>query len=175
MYFQYLILIIVNMEMEISWKKKGRKSSLTLYRRSQQFHVKNKHDTVAQNYHDNYGHGNMPTTSKPTLQTTCGVQTTSSMAKLAIASVQTKSKSTTSLSCQTDSKSKKSAGTQYTKPKYKRHELQKEFLDEKFLDSLCQFLSRTGQLRDFMHLTKGLVDKTVDQNNIAWQAVLHLG
>ena len=53
--------------------------------------------------------------------------------------------------------------------------LQKEFLDEKFQDSLCQFLSRTGQLRDFLNLTKGFVEETVDPNNMAWKAVLHLG
>ena len=106
MYFQYLILIIVNMEMEKSWKKKGRKSRLTLCRRSQQFHVKNKHETVHQNDHGHYDHGNIQMTSKPTLQTTCGVQTTSSMAKLSVAPVQTKRRSTTSFSCQTDSKSK---------------------------------------------------------------------
>ena len=69
----------------------------------------------------------------------------------------------------------KSVSTQYTKAKSKRNELQKEFLDEKFQDSLCQFLSRTGQLRDFLNLTKDLVEETVDHNNMAWKAVLHLG
>ena len=71
--------------------------------------------------------------------------------------------------------SRKSVSTQYTKAKRQKNGLQKEFLDEKFQDSLCQFLSRTGQLRDFLNLTKGLVEKTVDPNNMAWQAVLHLG
>ena len=36
-------------------------------------------------------------------------------------------------------------------------------------------MSRTGQLRDFLNLTKGLVDSTVDANNMEWQAVLHSG
>ena len=36
-------------------------------------------------------------------------------------------------------------------------------------------MSRTGQLRDFLNLTKGLVEETVDHNNMAWKAVLHLG
>ena len=48
-------------------------------------------------------------------------------------------------------------------------------MDEKFQDSLCQFLSRTDQLRDFLNLTKGLLEETVDPNNMAWKAVLHLG
>ena len=109
--------------MEKSQKKKRTKSWLTLYRRSQQFCVKNKKERVYHNDHCEYEHGNMLTSSKPTLRTTCGVQTISSMAKIAVASVQTKRKSTTSLSCQTDSKSKKSASTQYTKQNYKRSEL----------------------------------------------------
>ena len=78
--------------MEKSWKKKGTKSQLTLCRRSQQFCVKNKKECVYHNDHCEYERGNMPTSSKPTLQTICGVQTTSSMAKIAVASVQTKRK-----------------------------------------------------------------------------------
>ena len=109
------------------------------------------------------------------MRTTCGVQTTCSMSKITVASVQTKSKCTKSLHCQTESKARKSISTQYTKIKSKRNELQKEFLDMKFQDSLCQFLSRTGQLRDFLNLTKGLVEETVDHNNMAWKVVLHLG
>ena len=70
---------------------------------------------------------------------------------------------------------RKSVSTQYTKGKSKRNELKKEFLDEKFQDSLCQFLSRTGQLRDFLNLKKGLLVETVDSNNMAWKAVLHFG
>ena len=107
--------------------------------------------------------------------TTSGVQTTCSMSKIAVASIQTKSKCTKSLHCQTESTARKSVSTQYTKAKSKRNELQKEFLDEKFQDSLCQFLSRTGQLRNFLNLTKGLVEETVDHNNMASKAVLHLG
>ena len=134
------------METEKSQKKKGTKSQLTLYRRSQQFCVKNKKECVNHNDHCEYEHGNMLTSSKPTLRTTRGVQTTSSMAKIAVASVKTKRKSTTSLSCQTDSKSNKSAGTQYTKRNYKRSELQKEFLDENFLVcvNFCQELVSLG-------------------------------
>ena len=94
---------------------------------------------------------------------------------MAVASVQTKSKCTQSLHCQTEKPKRKSVSTQYTKAKSKRSEIQKEFIDEKFQDSLCQFLSRTGQLRDFLNLTKGLLDERVDSNNMAWQAVLHLG
>ena len=127
--------------------------------------------------HHDHGddHGNIPTTSKYKMHTTCGVQTTCSMLKIAVASVQTKSKCTKSLHRQTESKARKSVSTQYTKAKSKRNELQKEFLDEKFQDSLCQFLSRTGQLRDFLNLTKCLVEETVDHNNMAWITVLHLG
>ena len=117
---------------------------------------------------------NVPTTSKYKMRTTCGVQTTCSMLKMAVGSIQTKSKCTKSLHCQTESTARKSVSTQYTKAKSKRNEIQKEFLDEKFQDSLCQFLSRTGQLRDFLNLTKGLLVETVDSNNMAWQAVLHL-
>ena len=109
------------------------------------------------------------------MHTICGVQTTCSMSKISVASVQTKSKCTKTLHCQTESKPKKSVSTQCTKSKSKRNELQKEFLDEKFQDSLCQFLLRTGQLRHFMNLTKGLVEETVDPNNMVWKAVLHLG
>ena len=106
---------------------------------------------------------------------TYGVQTTCSMPKIAVAFIQTKSKSTKSLHCQTELTARKSVSTQYTKAISKRNELQKEFLDETFQDSLCQFLSRTGQLRDFLNLTKGLLEETVDHNNMAWKAVIHLG
>ena len=109
------------------------------------------------------------------MHTTCGVQRTSSMSEIVVASVQTNIKCTKSLHCQTESTSRKSVSTQYTKAICKENYLQKEFWDEKFQDSLYQFLSRTGQLRDFFNLTKGLVDNTVDANNMAWQAVLHLG
>ena len=94
---------------------------------------------------------------------------------MAVASVQTQSKCTQSLHCQTEKPKRKLVSTQYTKAKSKRNELQKEFLDKKFQDSLSQFLSRTGQLRDFLNLTKGLLDERVDSNNMAWQTVLHLG
>ena len=94
---------------------------------------------------------------------------------MAVASVQTKSKCKKSLHCQMEKRTRKLVSTQYTKAKSKRNELQKDFLDEKFQDSLCQFLSRTGQLRDFLNLTKGLLDETVNCNNMAWKAVLHLG
>ena len=81
---------------------------------------------------------------------------------------------TRSLYCQTE-KNNKEVSTQCTKQKIKIDALQKEFLDEKFQESLCNFLSRTGQLRDFLNLKKGLVDERLDSNNMAWQAVLHLG
>ena len=111
------------------------------------------------------------------MRTTYEVPTTCSMSKMAVVSVQTKSKCTKSLQvhCQTEKATRKSVSTQYTKAKCKRSELQKEFLDEKFQDSLCQFLSRTDQLRDLLNLTKGFLDETVDSNNMAWKAVLHLG
>ena len=108
------------------------------------------------------------------MHTACEVQTTCRMPKVAVASVQTKSKCTQSLHCQTEKPKRKLISTQYTKAKSKRNELQKEFIDEKFQDSLCQFLSRTGQLRYFVNLKKGLGER-VDCNNMAWQAVLHLG
>ena len=136
-------------------------------------HVQSKHDDVPHHDHGD-DHGNIPTTSKYKMHIS-GVQTTCSMSKITVASVQTKSKCTKSLHCQTESTARKSVSTQYRKAKLKRNELQKEFLDEKFQDSLCQFLSRTGQLRDFLNLTKGLVEETVDHNNMAWKAVLHLG
>ena len=136
--------------------------------------VQTKYDTIPHHDHGD-DQGNISTTSKYKMHTTCEVQTTSSMSKMAVASIQTKSKCTKSLHCQTEKPARKSVSTQYTKAKRKRNELQKEFLDEKFQDSLCQFLSRTGQLRDFLNLTKGLVDKTLDSNNMAWKAVLHLG
>ena len=101
--------------METSQKKKGTKLWLTLHIRSHQFHVKNQKECV---YHDDnceYEHGKMPTSSKPILWTTCGIQTTSNMAKFSVASVPTKGKSTTSRCCQTDPKSRKLAGTQYCK------------------------------------------------------------
>ena len=97
------------------------------------------------------------------------------MSNIVVASIKTKSKCTKSLHYQTESKARKSVSAQYTKAKSKRNELQKEFLDEKFQDNLCQFLSRTGQLRDFLNLTKGFVEETVDHNNMVGKAVLHLG
>ena len=110
-----------------------------------------------------------------TMHTTCGVQTTCSMSKTSVASVQTRTLGTRSLYCQTEKTTTKSVSKQCTKQKIKIDALQKEFLDEKFQESLCNFLSRTGQLRDFLNLTKGLVDERLDSNNMAWQAVLHLG
>ena len=74
-------------------------------------------------------HGIVPTTSKYKMHTTCEVQTTCSMSKMAVASVQTKSKCTKSLHCQAESTARESVSTQYTKAKSKRNELQKEFPD----------------------------------------------
>ena len=113
------------MDMDKTCKKKGKKSSLSLYRRSAKFHVKHhlqskaghtKHDDAT--HHDN-GDDHV-TTSKYKMRTTCGVQETSSMSKIAVASVQTKSKCTKSLHCQTESTSRKSDSTQYTKAKSKK-------------------------------------------------------
>ena len=129
-----------------------------------------KHDDAADHDHGD----NHVATSHYKMHTTCEVQTTCSMSKIAVVSVQTKSKCTKSLHCQTESTSRKSVSTQYTKAKSKKNELQKEFMDEKFQDSLCQFLSRTGQLRNFLNLTKGLVEETVHPTNMAWKAILHL-
>ena len=104
LYFQYIIVKVVIMDTEKTQKKKGKKSSLTLYRRSEKFHVT--HPTrskVAHTKHDdaaNDDHGdNHVTTSHYKMHTTCGVQTTCSMSKIAVASVQTKSKCTKSLHC----------------------------------------------------------------------------
>ena len=168
------------MDTDKTCKKKGRKSSLSLYRRSEKFCITHPLQSKAwDTKHDDATHHDLAddhvTPSKSKMRTTCGVQTTSSMPKIAVASVQTKIKCTKSLHCQTESMSRKSVSTQYTKTIGKENYLQKEFQDEKFQDSLCQFLSRTGQLRDFLNLTKGLVENTVDTNNMAWQAVLHLG
>ena len=168
------------MDTKKTHKKKGRKSSLSLYRRSEKFCITHplqskagdtKHDDAT--HHDHADDHVTP--SKYKMHTTCKVQTTSSMSKIAVASVQTKIKCTKSLHCQTESMSKKSVSTQYTKVICKENYLQEEFRDEKFQDSLCQFLSRTGELRDFLNLTKGLVNNTVDANNITWPALLHLG
>ena len=60
------------------------------------------------------------------------------------------------------------------KQKVKEMSFKKNF-SEKFQDSLCQFLSRTGQLKDFLYLTKGLIEETVDPDDMAWKAVLYLG
>ena len=127
MNFQYILVTVVIMDTEKTWKKKGRKSSVTLYRQSQQFHVKNplqsqcvqaKHDAVP--HHDHVDdHGNILTTSKYKMHTTCEVQTTCSISKMAVASVQTKSKCTKSLHCQTEKPARKSVSTQYTKAKSK--------------------------------------------------------
>ena len=68
-------------------EKEGDKIPVNIYGRSQQFCVKNKKECVYHNDHCEYEHGNMPMSSKPTLWTTCGVQTISSMAKIAVASV----------------------------------------------------------------------------------------
>ena len=113
------------MDTDKTCKKKGKKSSLSLYRRSEKFRVKHllqskaehtKHDDAA--HHD---HGNdHVTTSKYKMCTTHGVQTTSSTSKIAVASVQTKSKCTKSLHCQTESTSRKSVSTQYIKAKSKK-------------------------------------------------------
>ena len=165
LYFQHILVRIAIMDTGKTWKKKRKKSSLTLYRRSQ------KHDDAADHDHGD----NHVTTSHYKMCTTCGAQTTCSMSKIAVASVQINSKCTKSFHFQTESTSRKSVSTQYTKTKGKKNELQKEFMNEKFQDSLCQFLSRTGQLRDFLNLIKGLVEETVDPNNMAWKAVLHLG
>ena len=51
------------MEMETSWKKKGTKLWLTLYRRSHQFHVKNQTERVYHDDHCEYEHGKMLTSS----------------------------------------------------------------------------------------------------------------
>ena len=114
------------------------------------------HDDAAHHDHGN-NHGNVPTTSKYKMCTTCGVHMTSSMSKNAVASIQTKSKCTKSLHHQTESTARKLVSIQYTKANRKRNELQKEFPDDKFQDIFCQFLSRTGQLKDFLDLTKGLI------------------
>ena len=101
-------------------KKKGRKSSLSLYRRSEKFHITHplqskagdtKHDDEAHQYHAD----DHVTPLKYKMHTTCGVQATSSMSKIAVASVQTKIKFTKSHHCQTESMSRKSVSTQYTK------------------------------------------------------------
>ena len=78
------------MDTEKMGKKKGRKSSLTLYRSSKQFHVKNPvQNNCVQAKHDPNDHaddhGNVPTTSKHKMHTTCQVQTTCSMSKMAVA------------------------------------------------------------------------------------------
>ena len=74
------------MDMNKTCKKKGEKSSLSLYRRSVKFCVKHhlqskaghtKHDDAAHHDHDD----DHVTTSKYKMHTTCGVQTTSSMSK----------------------------------------------------------------------------------------------
>ena len=136
--------------------------------------VHTKHVDIA--HHDYYGHDHVSkTTAMYIMHTTCGVQTTCSMSKMSVASVQTRTLGTRSLYCQTEKTTKKSVSTQCPKQKIKIDVLQKEFLDEKFQESLCNFLSRTGQLRDFLNLTKGLVDERLDSKNMAWQAVLHLG
>ena len=120
LYFQYILVNVIIMDTEKTWKKKGRKSSLTLHRQSQQFCVKNplhsqcvqaKHDTAPHHDHD-HDHGNFPTMSKYKMCTTCGVQTACSMLKIAVASIQTKSKCTKSLHCQTEWKARKSVSTQ---------------------------------------------------------------
>ena len=142
LYFQYILVRDVIMDTEKTWKKEGKKSSLTQYRRSEKFHVTHPMQSkVAHTKHvyaTDHDHGdNHATTSHYKMHTTCGVQTTCSMSKIAVASVQIKSKCTKSLHCQTESTSKKSVSTQYTKTKSKKNELQKEFMDEKFRDSLC--------------------------------------
>ena len=133
------------MDTDKTCKKKGRKSHLSLYRRSEKFCTTHplqskagdtKHDDAA--HHDHADDHVTP--SKYKMCTTCGVQTTSSMSKIAVASVQTKIKFTKSLHCQTEPMSRKSVSTQYTKAICKENYLQKEFWDEKFQDSLCQGL-----------------------------------
>ena len=144
------------METEKSQKKKGKQSSLSLYRRSGQFHQQNLipskvvHTKHLDATHHDHGHDHVsPTTSEYKIRTTCGVQTTCSMFKMSVASVQTRTLGTKSLYCQTEKKTTKLVSTQCTKAKNKIDDLKKEFLDEKFQESLCNFLSRTGQLRDF--------------------------
>ena len=102
------------MDTEKTQKKKGNKSSSTLYRRSEKFGVTHPMQSkVAHTKHDDatdHDHGdNHVTTSHYKMRTTCGVQTTCSMSSIAVASVQTKSKCTKSLHCQTESTSRKSA------------------------------------------------------------------
>ena len=91
------------MDTDKTRKKKGRKSSLSLYR-SEKFCVTHplqskagdtKHDDATHQYHAD----DHVIPSKYKMQTTCGVQTTSSMSKIAVASVQTKIKHTKSLHC----------------------------------------------------------------------------
>ena len=170
------------MKTDKSWKKNCKRSSLSLYRRSGKFCEQNPipskvvHTKHVDTAHHDYGHDHVSkTTAKYTMRTTCGVQTTCGMSKMSIASVQTRTLGTRSLYGQIEKTTRKSVSTQCTKQKIKIDALQKEFLDEKLQESLCNFLSRTGKLRDFLNLTKGLVDERLDSNNMAWQAVLHLG
>ena len=120
--FQYILVKLI-METDKSWKKNCKRSSLSLYRQSGKCHEQNpipskvvhtKH--VDTTHHDYYGHDHVSkTTAMYTMHTTSGVQTTCSMSKMSIASVQTRTLGTRSLYCQTEKTTRKSVSTQCTK------------------------------------------------------------